>query len=128
LPDTDMNGWANRAASRLALAGRLLLGVGPFETAVEPAELVRRLAELTALVLQRTPVKTLLLEGGATAEAVAHRLDWHRLEVSSAAPAGIGILQPLDTMAPQVWIKPGSYPWPDAIWRSNSPHGPRGPQ
>jgi uncharacterized protein YgbK (DUF1537 family) len=118
-PQADMGAWADRAAARLASAGRLLLGIGPVETTAAPADLVSRLAELTALVLERTPVASLLLEGGSTAEAVAARLGWSRLAVAAAAPAGIGILRPLNaTSTLQVWVKPGSYPWPDAVWRA----------
>ena len=119
LPNAEMAACAKHAASRLATAGRLLLGIGPIESAASPADLVNCLADLTALVLERTPVASLLLEGGATAAAVAARLGWTRLAVSAKAPAGIGILQPLmAAAAPQVWIKPGSYPWPDAVWRA----------
>jgi uncharacterized protein YgbK (DUF1537 family) len=129
LPEAGLAACADIAASRLATAGRLLLGIGPVESTAAPADLVNRLADLTALVLERTPVASLLLEGGATAAAVAARLGWARLAVSARAPAGIGILRPLNVAAaPQVWIKPGSYPWPDAIWRRDSSGGLREPQ
>ena len=97
----------------------MLLGIGPTDSTARPADLVARLADLAALVLERAPIATLLVEGGATAAAVVQRLGWRRLEVVAAAPAGIGILQPLGVpSAPRVWIKPGSYPWPEAVWRS----------
>jgi hypothetical protein len=117
--EVELAACAQHSASRLASAGRLLLGIGPIESTAAPADLVSRLADLTALVLQRTPVATLLLEGGATAAAVAARVGWTRLDVTAKAPVGIGILQPLNSdVAPQVWIKPGSYSWPDAVWRA----------
>jgi uncharacterized protein YgbK (DUF1537 family) len=82
-----------------------------------PADLAVTLARLTAQVLRRARVATLLVDGGTTAAAVVRRLGWKRFAVAAAAPAGIGILQPLgDPAAPQVWIKPGSYPWPAEVW------------
>jgi D-threonate/D-erythronate kinase len=109
---------ADDAANQLGIARRLLLGIGDAGAALPPAELVARLASLTALVLERSPVATLLVEGGATAAAVVHRLGWSCFAVVSSSPAGIGVLRPLRvSAAPTLWIKPGSYPWPQSVWR-----------
>jgi uncharacterized protein YgbK (DUF1537 family) len=109
---------ADDAANQLGIARRLLLGIGDAGAALPPAELVAHLASLTALVLERSPVATLLVEGGATAAAVVHRLGWSCFAVVSSSPAGIGVLRPLRvSAAPTLWIKPGSYPWPQSVWR-----------
>lgn len=117
--DIAVHACAAIAAKRMASARKLLMGVGPIESAASPAELLSRLASLAASTLEQTPVATLLLEGGATAAAVVQRLGWTRFTVVDAAPAGIGILRPLGVAdAPHVWIKPGSYAWPEEVWRS----------
>ena len=120
LPIDELPYWSREAAAKLKSHGRLLLGIGPSPSPkADPAELAATLARLTVQVLERVPVATLLVDGGTTAAAVMRRLGWNRFAVASAAPAGIGILQPLgDSAAPQVWIKPGSYPWPVEVWGS----------
>lgn len=120
LPIDELPYWSREAVEKLMGHGRLLLGIGPYPSPkADPAELAATLARLTKQVLDRVPVATLLVDGGTTAAAVVRRLGWNRFAVASAAPAGIGILQPVgQAAAPQVWIKPGSYPWPVEVWGS----------
>jgi hypothetical protein len=113
----ELSACAERAGERLKTAGRLLLGIGPVDTAVTPTELAARLAELTALVLAHTPAATLLVEGGATAAALAGRLGLQRMAIAAMAPAGIGALKPIGVESPCILMKPGSYPWPEAVWQ-----------
>jgi uncharacterized protein YgbK (DUF1537 family) len=96
-----------------------MIAIGESHTAFGPDELRGQLATLVQLVVEQSPFATLLVEGGATAEAVVQRLGWARFAVAAAAPAGIGVLRPIGVeLAPQVWIKPGSYPWPEAVWHN----------
>lgn len=82
------------------------------------SELLSLLASLVAHLVKQTPIATILAEGGATAAAIAQRLAWTRFQVVQSAPAGVGVLEPIDAIAgPAFLIKPGSYPWPDEIWR-----------
>jgi uncharacterized protein YgbK (DUF1537 family) len=105
-----------------------MIAIGESPAAGRPEELRSQLATLVQLVLKQSIVATLLVEGGATAEAVVQRLGWTRFAVAAAAPEGIGIVQPIGVAAaPRVWIKPGSYPWPDAVWTSPSPPTPLPP-
>lgn len=77
-----------------------------------------RLAAWVAALMEATPVATILAEGGATAAAIAEQLDWTRFRVVHTGPPGVGVLQPqAPSGAPLFLIKPGSYPWPDEIWR-----------
>src|SRR4029453_18197288 len=59
------------AASRLSDSGVLVLAIGGVAMAVQDRrQLLGHLADLTALVLERLPVATLLAEGGATAATI----------------------------------------------------------
>jgi uncharacterized protein YgbK (DUF1537 family) len=109
--------WNERAASQLAQAGRLLIGIGDEPPVDAAGELLPQLAGEVVQVLRGTPAATLLIEGGATASAIVQRLGWTRFVVTQDAPAGVGVLRPVGTHAPlQMLIKPGSYPWPGAVW------------
>jgi uncharacterized protein YgbK (DUF1537 family) len=99
-----------------------LLGIGDEEKA-DSSNALERLAGLSSIMIPGFDVQTVLMEGGATAAAVAQRLGWNRLAVVSTAPAGVGVLRPLgmqpteeQSAAPLVLIKPGSYAWPEEIW------------
>ncbi|HJX03096.1 MAG TPA: four-carbon acid sugar kinase family protein, partial [Dehalococcoidia bacterium] len=61
-------------------------------------------------------IKELFIDGGATAEAVLHKLQWGTFDV--IAEYGPGVVQMRVSEGPDnyVTIKPGSYPWPDRIW------------
>lgn len=99
------------AVAELANRGVLVI-------ALDSRSQLARLAAWVAALMEATPVATILAEGGATAAAIAEQLGWKRFRVVQTAPAGVGVLQPLDCSgAPVFLIKPGSYAWPDEIWR-----------
>jgi hypothetical protein len=75
-----------------------------------------RLEELVADYIASWHPSAILAEGGATAAAIAKRLTWSRFDVAAAAPDGVGVLRPRGLAAPLLVIKPGSYPWPAAVW------------
>jgi D-threonate/D-erythronate kinase len=93
--------------------GALLLGIGDSNR----TDQLSALATMATNVIQRSEIKTLLAEGGATAAAIAKETHWRRFEVVATAPAGVGVLRPLAPSAPLFLIKPGSYPWPPEIWQ-----------
>jgi len=96
-----------------------LLGVGNSPAKSLQNDLMKRLADHAATTIQAFSVHTVLAEGGATAAALAERMNWSRFAVVAAAPAGVGVLRPLgQDNAPLFLIKPGSYPWPAGIWQS----------
>ncbi|MDX1944144.1 MAG: four-carbon acid sugar kinase family protein [Pirellulaceae bacterium] len=97
--------------------GVLALGIAE-DAAGTPADLLAKLAS-EVLKVVKPSLATLLAEGGATAEALAHRLGWQRLTVVGPLAEGVGALRPLDhPFAPLFVIKPGSYAWPPAVWES----------
>jgi riboflavin biosynthesis pyrimidine reductase len=100
-----------RAVADLASRGVLVI-------AWDARSQLSRLAAWVAALMEATPVATVLAEGGATAAAIAEQLGWKRFCVVQTAPSGVGVLQPLDCSdAPNFLIKPGSYAWPDDIWK-----------
>lgn len=92
------------------------IGDGPETRGISSAALVSTLAQTVSGVLRQTTVNRLLLEGGATTAAVMRALGWTRLRASEVSVQGVGILIPLGAPFPTLFIKPGSYPWPDEIW------------
>jgi uncharacterized protein YgbK (DUF1537 family) len=107
------------AVASLRAAGSLVLAIGDEAAGESTPEIqLPRLVNAAAQVIDGIAIRALLAEGGATAGALAQRLGWTRFVVTVSAPAGVGVLQPLDSSgAPTFLIKPGSYAWPAAIWR-----------
>ena len=99
---------------------RVLIGIGdgPAAQGHAPAILVRQLAVTVAEILRQTPVSRLLLEGGATAAAVVQELGWTRLRACNFPFQGVGVVQPVNSPGPILFIKPGSYSWSKEIWPS----------
>jgi D-threonate/D-erythronate kinase len=110
---TTIDDWGNGPRTFQVHA----LGLSDAVLNANGSTLLPLLSAAVALIFLESSVNTLLIEGGATAAAIAQRLGWTRLSVVAAAPAGIGVLKPLASGAPLVLIKPGSYPWPGEIWQ-----------
>jgi uncharacterized protein YgbK (DUF1537 family) len=111
-----------QAVQRLQTGAAVVLAID--DAASEHFDPLSLLADATEQIARHVRLATLLAEGGATAAAIAQRLDWSRMSVCGAAE-GVGILQPLavgwampTNPPPKFIIKPGSYPWPQEIWTS----------
>ncbi len=103
-------------ALRASDAVLLGIGTGPSTWDVTPAKLTLMLAESAAAILKQTRVERLLLEGGATAAATIAALGWTRLQTEQVADSGVAVLRPVASQPPMLFIKPGSYTWPEALW------------
>mgnify|MGYP002818089147 CR=1 FL=1 len=57
----------------------------------------------------------LLVEGGDTAAAILDAFRWRTFRMLHEWEPGVVTLQPADSSAPPITIKPGSYPWPPEI-------------
>jgi uncharacterized protein YgbK (DUF1537 family) len=95
-----------------------LLGIGDqrVDQRMAPSELVEALAGCVAGVLHHGHIDRLLLEGGATAAAVVRRLGWTRLRACRPPGPGVGAFTPHTPPRSKIFIKPGSYPWPEDLW------------
>ena len=74
------------------------------------------LAEQAIAILGQTHVRRLFLEGGATARRLIEVARWNRLAAATVIETGLVALRPQGSAGPEIIIKPGSYPWPSAIW------------
>lgn len=105
---------AVRCAAWLVSQGQVQLAIG--DCAGEPQAFGESLASAVAEILSSARVDLVFLEGGATATAVLNRLGWTRLRASAEIAAGTVLLEDVRGRLPRLVIKPGSYPWPDAVW------------
>jgi D-threonate/D-erythronate kinase len=114
--------WAASAASALRERGAALLAIGGEEPVpgVTPAMLTDRLAQAVDLTLEQSVPACVFLEGGATAAAVVGQLGLERFHAQPSPGPGVGALQPVGQESPLFLIKPGSYPWPEAVWSHSS--------
>lgn len=110
---------AGAALEQLDTGGRVVVAfgkVGPRER-VPIQDLPRRLADVTEAVLSRTaqPAVHLFVEGGTTASCILRRLGWVRFAVDGEPGSGVVTLAVQDPPDRWLTVKPGSYPWPEAV-------------
>jgi uncharacterized protein YgbK (DUF1537 family) len=121
-PVEAVDHWANEVArafqNNVQAMVMMAIGSSPIENGdADSSLLTHRLAQGVSAVLKQVRLSRVLLEGGATASAVLGREGWARLEVGPSIAPGLARLRPHGTDYPELLIKPGSYEWPEAIWR-----------
>lgn len=114
----ETEAWANRMRERLERRGSVMAAIGDSRSALPfpPQELTARLAGAVERLTARTRVDRIFLEGGATASAFLRCAAWDRLLAHSSSPANLAALHPFDRPDIEIFIKPGSYDWPDWAW------------
>lgn len=86
------------------------------ESSASVAAAIRtELAAIAQRAVHEDQVKHLVIEGGATAAAIADSLSWRSFRVVHEWSPGIVTMQPDGHPGLQVTLKPGSYPWPNAL-------------
>lgn len=108
--------WIERLRGRLVVHQRLMLAIGTPAIERSTTILTESLVVAAAAVAREIPNLRLAIEGGATALALMQRCGWRRFEVLPEGLVGVGGLRVIGCEAPLLWVKPGSYPWPDGIF------------
>jgi D-threonate/D-erythronate kinase len=118
LREDILSRWAATAIAALRERGSALLAIGGEEPVpgLTPAMLADRMAQAVELTLEQSEAARVFLEGGATAAAVVQQLGFQRFHAQTSPGAGVGALLPAGQERPLFLIKPGSYPWPEAVW------------
>jgi D-threonate/D-erythronate kinase len=111
--------WASSVGVALESNGRALVAIHrPLARKSDaPQRLQGAMADVVKRVLDATKVDNLLAAGGATASAVCERMNWHQFEVNGELASGVVQMRVLAPGAQRLIIKPGSYPWPDLVWK-----------
>ena len=73
-------------------------------------------AQVVQILLERTTVKELIIEGGSTAAAIFKALHIHRLQPIQELMPGVVRMKVAGDVNLFVTMKPGSYPWPPGVW------------
>lgn len=82
---------------------------------VHAQRLTDAVAEVVTRVLDAVRVDELLLEGGATASAIAQRMGWRQFTVCGELSPGVVQMRVAAGGTPLLTLKPGSYPWPEGL-------------
>jgi uncharacterized protein YgbK (DUF1537 family) len=81
------------------------------------------MGEVVRRVLAERAVAGIFVEGGATAMALVQALDWKRLVAQRELAPGVVALRAPGDANPVLVIKPGSYAWPEEVYRLCSTPG-----
>lgn len=115
----DLEGWSDDAVSVMQREGMVIVAVNNSAgEKTDPAMLRERMAEVTRLIIKKTTIRELIVEGGSTAFAVINRLGWHSFSPVYEMQQGIVRMQVIGIDQMHLTIKPGSYQWP-AWWNFN---------
>lgn len=77
--------------------------------------LKKRMSSLVSMILKKSPVVELLIEGGATAFSILTELGWTALNPVKELAPGVVRMQVLNNPGFYIIMKPGSYPWPEYL-------------
>ncbi|MBD8488566.1 four-carbon acid sugar kinase family protein [Echinicola sp. CAU 1574] len=113
-----MDAWVYDVAEGLNEGDRVIMAYGKKKVKFSdyPAVLKKRTAKAVARVIEEVPVRELLLEGGATTCAVIEELALGALIPMQELSPGVVRLKVMDRDM-VLTIKPGSYPWPEAVYK-----------
>jgi len=111
--------WANVTLKAMQAGECAVIAVR--QPVVQDADQARALAAHMACLVQtvigKTAIRELFIEGGATADAILDQMEWNSLNVLGEYQAGVVRMGVPGQENPYVTSKPGSYTWPDSIWR-----------
>jgi uncharacterized protein YgbK (DUF1537 family) len=110
--------WADDIVAALAASECAVIAMGQPERYSAPSALDVRtqVATLVQQVADRTRIREVFIEGGATAGVILRRLGWDTLDVRGEYGPGVVRLGVKGSPEQAVTLKPGSYPWPDGLW------------
>ena len=120
--------WAERVAGALQRGRKAVITApqAPGPDSLEGRKVSEALAEVARHVVADHLVDELMIEGGATAQAVLNALDVSRLHPLELLGPGVTRMKADGCPDLHVTMKPGSYGWPDLLWHSAGQPGKTG--
>jgi len=119
LTDELLQQWTDDTISALGQHPQVIVTVNrPIGPNPTPArKLCNYIAVLVENVLNQTSIDELYIEGGTTASTVVRRLRWKRFFPCRELAPGVVRMRVEEKPNCHLTIKPGSYRWPEKIWR-----------
>ncbi|MDN3669364.1 four-carbon acid sugar kinase family protein [Echinicola jeungdonensis] len=117
-PESGVTKWSDEITKNLKGGDKVIMSAGKEKVTFENSNevLKTKTAETVAKVLDRVPVRELLIEGGATAFAVIQQLHMGPLLPLQELSPGVVRMKAVDSDL-VLTIKPGSYVWPEAVYK-----------
>ena len=109
--------WVSKVRETLQRTRRVMIAIGQPADSHPPAALTNTLVDAAARIIAGVSNLRVAIEGGATAMAFIRLAGWTRFSVVPEGITGVGSLRPAGMKdAPLLWVKPGSYPWPEGVF------------
>ncbi len=113
---------ASAITDKLSSQQKAILAFANVQQPQNSQQIAAVMAAIVEGVLERIQLNFLCIAGGSTAHAILDRLGWERFRCVTQMGSGTTLLAP-HTSLTLLAVKPGSYPWPDAIRRRFVPEG-----
>ncbi|UCE04398.1 MAG: hypothetical protein JSW07_12265 [bacterium] len=107
--------WTNGVVAAYQKNKKVIIAINHqvVQNAALAKRLVRNMSMLVESVLGKIKINELIIEGGATAAAIVHRLQWKKFYPTQEIVPGVVRMQVAENPKLCITIKPGSYPWHD---------------
>ncbi|HEV2483337.1 MAG TPA: four-carbon acid sugar kinase family protein [Puia sp.] len=112
--DPDEN-WINDITRLLRKENKAVIAIDPAWHNYPARELRDSMATAVYHILKRSTPAEIIIEGGATAYAILNAIGWHTFIPEQELAPGLVRMRVTEVPDLFVTVKPGSYPWPDAI-------------
>ncbi|MFD0749953.1 four-carbon acid sugar kinase family protein [Mucilaginibacter calamicampi] len=109
-----LDNWADEIAALLTTQKKAVIAIAGIATAA--TNLREKTAAVVEKVFEKTSVKELLIEGGATASAIIKQLNLTRFTPVDELSTGVVRMKATAQEDLFLTLKPGSYNWPVMVW------------
>jgi len=115
LPERPDEYWFDDIAGLLESQKKAVIAIDPASHNHSAHELRASMAKTVGRILGKTIPAEMVIEGGATAYAILDAIGWHTLVPEQELAQGLVRMRVGEAPELFLTVKPGSYPWPDAI-------------
>jgi uncharacterized protein YgbK (DUF1537 family) len=115
LPENPDEPWLDDITHLLQKQNKAVIAIDPAWHSYPAHELRGRMAKIVNSILGKTTPAEMIIEGGATAYAILNATGWRSFIPEQELAPGLVRMRVAEAPDLFVTVKPGSYPWPDAI-------------
>jgi uncharacterized protein YgbK (DUF1537 family) len=121
IDDERLESWAKQVENNLRANGSVIVTAShdPGEVSLSGRNVTAAMAEVTRRVVDGGSIDDLMIEGGATAQAVMAALDIDCLYPTQTLAPGVTRMKVDSYPNLHITMKPGSYQWPASVWKFN---------